>query len=580
MMQRISVIFGGLCKSAPVSVAITILYYAMNAIAPALMATINATIFMGAALAIEDGQRTLLITGVFNFLALRLVMYALNYAYSVLVNTGIFEKGSMYFRIALRKKISRLPGISLERADIGDMKKRAEQTIEEDTLAMTFYQVLECLSAACAALSVTYVLYQYHAMLVFVALLTVLPYPVVRLYRGAAHVKVRNAQAKDIRLADYYWSLLSDKNSVKELRTFGCQQYIAKLWKTKNREVREGIWSEKKKDAEVSLVCDVIKLGGYLGALMIALALTYNGAIGVHVFGAVVVALKSMQDSAKLFLEAIGELPELLSLSDNYITFMALEEEARGDIKFDGMKSGIAANQAYFSYSERQAYALKGINVAIHKGEHVAIVGENGSGKTTLVKLLLGIYEPPAGQVKWDGVPVEKIDKAQLHRHISIVSQDFVKYCLSLRENVGISDTESMWDDSRIRRSMAEAGFLEEAPLDEQLGMEFGGKDMSVGQWQKLAIARGIFRDAEFIALDEPTSALDAYTEQQVLEDFLKLMKGKTAVIVSHRMGICAKTDRIIVMKGGEVAECGSHDELMALDGEYARLYRAQADWY
>ena len=191
---------------------------------------------------------------------------------------------------------------------------------------------------------------------------------------------------------------------------------------------------------------------------------------------------------------------------------------------------------------------------------------------------------PARGGVYHDGRDIARIRKNELYRDVSLVPQDFVHYNFSLRENICISDFTCREDEERIRGVVQAVGIQELVQglggLDAQLGREFGGSELSGGEWQKVAIARGLFRDSGLILLDEPTSALDPLVEYEILTGFLKLIRGKTSVIISHRVGICRHADKVVVMKAGKVVECGSHEELVRAGGEYARIWGEQAKWY
>lgn len=212
------------------------------------------------------------------------------------------------------------------------------------------------------------------------------------------------------------------------------------------------------------------------------------------------------------------------------------------------------------------------------------VLGVNGSGKTTLSKLILNLYPPIRGEIQYDHRASLNIEKGSLYSYLSVVPQNFTSYCLTLRENVAISDLKHLNDDSLVTQTLKSTGLTsllnEAGGLDGQLGREFGGKELSGGQWQKLAIARGFFKESQFIILDEPTSALDPLIETEILQQFIELAKDKTAVIISHRVGLCKLADRIIVMKDGRICESGKHDELIERDGEYKRLYTSQEQWY
>jgi ATP-binding cassette subfamily B protein len=225
------------------------------------------------------------------------------------------------------------------------------------------------------------------------------------------------------------------------------------------------------------------------------------------------------------------------------------------------------------------------VTLHINAGERIAIVGENGAGKTTLVKLLIGLYQPEAGQVRVDGSVLTPEYAAMVQQRVAVVFQDYATYPLTARENIGFGDLSHLWDDAALAEAAARAGvreFIESLPqkYDTYLGRQFGDTDLSGGQWQKIALARAFLRDADLVVLDEPTAAMDPLAELALFERFIELVQGCTAIMISHRLGAARLADRIFVMRDGRVVEEGDHDALMARDGEYARLFRAQAQWY
>jgi ATP-binding cassette, subfamily B, bacterial len=234
----------------------------------------------------------------------------------------------------------------------------------------------------------------------------------------------------------------------------------------------------------------------------------------------------------------------------------------------------------------RRPHALKGVSIELNHGEVVALVGENGSGKTTLAKLLCGLYSPDAGVVLWDGVDVSKVDQHQLREQVTVLFQDFVRYWLTARENIGMGRVARMGDEAAIETAARHAGadkFIEAWPesYDALMGPIFeGGKDLSVGQWQRMALARAFFRDAPLIILDEPTASLDARAEAELFERIRTLFKGRSVLLISHRFSSVRSADRIYVMNEGEVIEHGSHEELIEADGLYAELFNLQAAAY
>ena len=290
----------------------------------------------------------------------------------------------------------------------------------------------------------------------------------------------------------------------------------------------------------------------------------------------------AVQNQTQFFLSTIGNFSRTAAFAKDYYDFLDLPEDTSGNQPFKGIQDELRLENVWFTYPNAKEHALDGVNLTIRKGEKLALIGENGCGKTTLVKLLLGIYPVSGGSVSIDGVPLSNIQKDDFWKKVSMVAQDFVPYKLTLRENVGISDLERMQDDEEIHRALDEAALPQLAELspDTRMGRDFDGMELSGGQWQKLAITRGLFRNSEIIVLDEPTSALDPKIENEILTRFLELAKDRTAVIISHRVGLCKAADRVAVMKDGRIAELGSHEELLKAGSLYQTMWEAQASWY
>lgn len=364
------------------------------------------------------------------------------------------------------------------------------------------------------------------------------------------------------------------------MRVAGFDGYITGKWQTTRDRVNEELWTVGKKDALSLLYCDLFRILGYGASIGLVLALVLRGQVTMGVFGASVTAFLSLQMAMKVFLQFLGRIPEQLGYAKDYYAFLDQEEERNGSGGYPGLQREIRLEGVSFRYPGQAGYAVSHLDLVIGKGEKVAVLGENGSGKTTLGKLLLGFYPPEEGEVLFDGVPVRRYDQNGFRRQASAVAQQFAVYNLSLRENVAMSDIGRLQADDDILEALRQAGLEGIGGLDEPMGREFGGRELSGGQWQKLAIARGLFRPSGLILLDEPTAALDPLVETDILHSFLRAARDKTAVIISHRVGLCRLVDRIVVLKEGSVAESGTHQELLAAGGEYARLYTAQEKWY
>ncbi len=232
---------------------------------------------------------------------------------------------------------------------------------------------------------------------------------------------------------------------------------------------------------------------------------------------------------------------------------------------------------------EQIKYAVKNVSLTLRKGETLAVVGENGSGKSTLIRLIAGLYLPVEGTVRKNGVDTRRLTMDALTCRASAVFQKYQRYQMTLAENIVISDSGAESEKARLDSVCAMAGTEPGAfpqGYDTMLSREFDGIDLSGGQWQRVAIARGFFRGHDLIILDEPTAAIDPYEETLIYNRFAEIAREKSAVIVTHRLGSVKLADRILVMKDGEAVQIGTHDELIAREGEYKRLYEAQEQWY
>jgi ATP-binding cassette, subfamily B, bacterial len=381
--------------------------------------------------------------------------------------------------------------------------------------------------------------------------------------------------------------ITNDRQSAAEVRAFRLASFLFGRWSTLYDERIDGIAALVRRfirrSAVGSLVGSIV-----LGAVI--LMVLYFVRRGDLTLGSAATACVAVLLLANRSQQAASRLAQTMEHGLHVAEFVELRDWAdRIRTEPPAMVEPLTrmtVEDASFSYPSAPGPALDRLTFEIAAGEVIAIVGHNGSGKTTLAKLLCGLYAPTSGAICWNGRSVAELAGGGGLSRIGVVFQDFGRYWFSAADNVAIGDIERSSDRSAIEDSAREAGageFLAQLPdgFDTPLGVELeGGADLSVGQWQRVAIARVLFRKASFIVLDEPTASLDAEAEAALFQTIQELRHGRTIILISHRFSTVRSADRILVLDHGRLVEQGPHEELMALDGHYARMYRLQASAY
>ena len=389
----------------------------------------------------------------------------------------------------------------------------------------------------------------------------------------------------------YLERILMGRDPAKEVRSFRLATFLRGRYERLYDERIDELRALARRRMGRSLLGSLASSAVTAGTVAVLAWLFVSGRMGLATAGAVVFGLYQLGGRLRgLYMSATSLYEATLFIRD-YSSFLELEPErwTTGDGAGRGAPRGferLVAEDVSFTYPESGRPAVDGVSIEIGRGEVIALVGENGSGKTTLAKMLAGLYRPQKGRIRWDGVDLADVDADQLRDSIAVIFQDFERYLLPARENVGLGRSELIEDVAGVRAAAERADadrFLADLPegYETMLGREFaGGYDLSIGQWQRVALARAFFRDAPFVILDEPTAALDARAESQLFDRMRELLEGRSVVLISHRFSSVRNADRIYVLHDGRVVEHGPHDELMAAEGLYAELFTLQARAY
>jgi ATP-binding cassette, subfamily B, bacterial len=407
--------------------------------------------------------------------------------------------------------------------------------------------------------------------------------------RGEAFHRFFWKSAHQDRERNYLASLLQSRDSAKEVRAFDLAGHVRRRYERLYDERMTELRRLARRQIRIDLLANTATGVVLSSALILVAWLALDGDVPLATAGVALAAVALVAQRLATFGRSVGALSESARHLDDYLTFDAMLPQVRAARPTGAPPSGfsrLAADDVSFRYPSAAEPALHGISLEITAGEVVALVGENGSGKTTLAKLLAGLYQPDAGAVRWDGVDMSTVDPAAWRERVAVIFQDFERFRLTARENIGFGRTTAIDDDDAIRAAARQSGaadFIEELPdaYDTPLGPEFiGGTDLSVGQWQRIALARAFFREAPVVILDEPTAALDPRAEKELFDLIRTLLAGRTVLLISHRFSSVRSADRIYVLDAGRVVESGDHDALMTLDGLYAELFTLQAAAY
>ena len=419
-----------------------------------------------------------------------------------------------------------------------------------------------------------------------------LPAAIVKFIYGRKNFMYMKRHSKDRRQMEYYSSLLANKDIVKEVRIFNLSDtFIGKFKETfkvyfkglKKLILRENLWH-----IIIAITHALVNAG-----LFVFVAIhVFQGKMNIGNFSFYSGALTSVIACVSSVVAATATIYQGTLFIDNLIEFNKLKAQITPNIENPllverHIAHTIEFQNVCFSYPGSDKQVINNVSFTLKGGTTTVLVGLNGAGKTTLIKLMTRLYDPTSGVILLDGKDIRNYDLEKLYEIYGTIFQDFGKYAMSVEENIYFGDIDKGIIPEDIKKAAYESGasdFIERLPNNYKTPLtklfEYDGTELSIGQWQKLSVARAFYSDSDIMILDEPTASLDAIAEQQIFNQFERLTTGKTSVFVSHRLSSATTADNIIVLEHGQVVEEGTHKELMSAQGKYYELFTTQAKRY
>ena len=493
-------------------------------------------------------------------------------------------KGSSALTEALNEKAARLEVVEFETLDAHERLELAKQGVDA-AVSMLLFFLFPVFQLTFFAMAAGY-LFSLSPLLALVIPLMFAPRIASHLIHGSRYYRLERKTVPLLREFQYLERCLVDREYFKETRILGAGAYLLKRYRAAIGRFNAARWREDVRLGAIDLGLNVLVLLGYGGSFLLAALLLAGGSITVGGFAVVIYAVSRLMLMTRAVMSMFGTSYRSSVTASHLLEFLRLDEgRPPGDRTVVAAAANLTARGVAFAYPGSDRDAVGGVDPEVGEGTTLALVGANGAGKTTLAKLLLGLYVPTAGKVTRGGVDTREMARSEVRAGTSAVFQNYQRYQMTLRDNVMLADTAAAGDESRLLKALREGGVPEDLwhgpeGLDVMLSREFGTRDLSLGQWQRLAIARGLFREHDTILLDEPTASIDPLEEQAVYQRFMKIAAGRTAIIVTHRLASARLADRILVLDGGRIVEDGTHEHLLARRGLYHRMFTAQAAWY
>jgi ATP-binding cassette subfamily B protein len=490
--------------------------------------------------------------------------------------------------VDIMQHAAKLDLFQFENPEFYDKLERARRQTTNRTVLMS--QVLTQFQDVITIFFLAAGLVAFNPWLILILIVAVIPSFLGESYFNQRSYSLSLSWTPERRELDYLRYIGASDETAKEVKIFNLSHFIIERFKVLSHQyflanrkiiIQRSFWG---------LILAALGSAAYYGAYVLIALQTVGGGITVGTLTFLTGSFQRLHGLLEGVMTRFSKIAESALYLKDLFDFLEIKPEIfskPGSAAFPTqIQTGFVFENVSFRYPDQERWAIRNLSFTMQAGEKLALVGENGAGKTTLVKLLARLYEPTEGRILIDGVDIRDYNLASLRQNIGIIFQDYIRFQLTAGENIAVGNITHKDEQDDILESAEKSlanTVIEQLPAqyEQMLGRRFkNGVELSGGQWQKIALGRAYMRDAQLLILDEPTSALDARAEHEVFQRFAELIEGKSAVLISHRFSTVRMADRILVLENGQLAEIGSHEELLAQGGKYAELFTLQAKGY
>ena len=531
-----------------------------------------------------NSKRTVLVCLVL-YLSLLLATYLVD-QFDNYVQERYSDELHFYMETVMMDKTARMDLSFFDSAHMGDRVREVRDQFT--TVLDVSWLVFDIISAFINVAATLVIVCTYRWWLGLVTLVLLVPFMLYNKKRTERRLQMDKDQLRDRRKKDYYRDVFFDNNVQFELKLYHIGAYFIRKYKETWQKLYKINQTEEIRHTFINTLIMIVNVASEFLVLTVSVFDVVNKRIGIGDLQYNLGMVSRLRSQSQMLINQVNQLLDDHTRLTELQEFMAIEPEAEksGTLQ-PSANPRIAFCNVSFRYPNTEQYVLKGCSFTIEPHEKIGLIGLNGAGKSTIIKLMFRFYDPESGCIRLDGVDLKEYDIYAVRKVFGVLFQDFVTYCLPLREIIALSDFEERFNDEKLKKACAISGLCEvikdwEDGYDSVLGRYYAdnGKDLSGGQWQLVGLARAYFRDSEYMILDEPSAALDPISEDRIFEQLYHLSAGKSSVTISHRLSNTTLADRILVIGDGHIIEQGSHSELLKQNGKYAELFRLQASKY